>query len=155
MELNVQEENRLMQLLQLDQASFEKLLSFAERRHNPDNLLNHADLQHRIGEEIKKQALGQRIRWQYTMSGLVVQKVLAGEMAMPTVPVLHVYLGIRSPIIGKSELDNHNWFVLTLECNPADSDIARGIKAGLDELRRLNAAQMNGGAIDTGPQALE
>jgi hypothetical protein len=152
-ELNDLEESRLDRLLQLPTPAFEKLLAFAEREHNPDSLINHADLQRRIGGEIKKQSMGQQIRWQYFMGGFPVQKLLGGNVEQVVVPVVQLFLGLRSPIIGKSEADNHNWFNIMLECNPTNSDIERSIKVGLDKLRQLNTTQLNGGAISGNPGA--
>jgi len=153
-DLNDLEENRLDQLLQLDQTSFERLLAFAEKRHNPDNLLNHADLQYRIQEEMDRQRLGQQVRWEIIPSMMEFPKELLGEVRQVTVPVVHLFIGLRSPILGKSELDNHNWYVLTIEPNPSNADLKRGIAMGLDDLRKLNSAQMNGGTIGKGPQSL-
>jgi hypothetical protein len=155
LELNVHEENRLLRLLQLDDASFEKLLSLAEKRHNPDNLINLDDLRYRIQKEMDQQRLGQQVKWEVVPSMMAFPKAILGEVKEVTVPVVHLFIGLRSPLIGKSELDNHNWYVLTVEPNPTEADLRRGIALGLDDLRKLNTAQMNGGVIDSGPQALQ
>jgi len=146
-ELNDLEESRLDRLLQLPTPAFEKLLSFAESGHNPDNLLNLDDLRHRIEKEMELQALGERVRWEVIPSMMAFPKAILGEVREVTVPVVHLFIGLRSPILGKSELDNHNWYVLTVEPNPTDADLKRGIGLGLTDLRKLNTAQMNGGAI--------
>jgi hypothetical protein len=111
--------------------------------HNPNRLLDREDLDTRIQAAIDKHKLADQVRWEYTLGGMEAppDNVQAGA----TVPVLQVFLGIKNGLIGQpSETAEYIWAVLTLEFNPEDKILDRGVSTSIQWLVTTRSQILNG-----------
>jgi hypothetical protein len=111
--------------------------------HNPNRLLNHADLNERIQLYIDRhRGPREEVRWEYTLGGRAAPPgtVQAGSI----VPIVQIFIGIKNGLLNQpSEVAEYVWFILEVETNPIDEVLNRGVQTGLQYLRKQRSDLLN------------
>jgi hypothetical protein len=132
--------HEVLDALGIDEETFEQIIQ--RTHHNPNRLLDHKDLNTRIQHYIDKHSLGQETRWEYTLGGTEAppDNVQAGSL----VPILQIFIGIKNGLLSQpSETAMYIWFILTVEFNPEDEVLDRGVQTGLQFLRKQRSDLLN------------